>query len=561
MNKKTIALILLLAGICLLCAVCVWTAVPGGKSTKAAEFCSGEGGQLAVRVFPGWQEETIRPYVSGRDGIYYFFLPSALCGRTIRNRAPELSLAVGGQPLENGAVFEWEEGETYQISFGGAEPVPVKFMLSSPLPSLFITSQDGLMLLPEKGNEVTDRGTLLVVEADGTVSFGGSLTLKGRGNSSWYLFGKRPFNLKLDKAARILGMEKDKGWCLLANSWDYSYMNNKLALDMASGAGFSYVPDAEYADVYFDGDYLGVYLVTEKAEVDKNRIDITDLGLKNREMNLQKDPAAAKTFDFGSMRGIHLDSIPADLTGGYLIERDYRVSPDYPGRILPPSYFETESGTSFRIRVPEYADIREVEYIRRLVSRMEDAILSESGISESGESYLDYIDLSSWVRSYLVAEIAYDPDKDITNAFYYKDTDRRDPLIRMGPVWDYDNRFGGKEEFSSPEVMSGLSPKGWLVHLLEKPEFQDAVIREWNAFFRDYLQKEAPAKIRHWQEKIRQSVRMDNVRWFRGPGYPVRWPSTGEIFTDEYDFDSQVDYLQSWLEARCAFLDLRLGAE
>ena len=131
----------------------------------------------------------------------------------------------------------------------------------------------------------------------------------------------------------------------------------------------------------------------------------------------------------------------------------------------------------------------------------------------------------------------------------------------MGPVWDYDNRFGGEEDFASPEVLSGLSPDGWLVRLLEKPEFQDAVVREWNAFFRDYLQKEAPEKIRRWQEEIRQSVRMDNVRWFRGPGYPVKWPSAGEIFTDEYDFDSQVDYLQSWLEARCAFLDRRWGAE
>ena len=561
MNKKTIALILLLAGICLLCAFCVSAAVPGGKSAGIADFCSGEGGQLAVRVYPGWQEETIRPYFCERDSAYYFFLPSALCGRAIRNQAPELDLAVGGQPLGKGAVFEWEEGETYQFSFGGEAPVPVKFMLSSPLPALFITSQDGLMLLPEKGNEVTDRGTLLAVERDGSVSFGGGLTLKGRGNSSWYLFGKRPFNLKLDKSARLLGMEKDRDWCLLANAWDYSYMNNKLALDMAAGAGFSYVPDAEYADVYFDGDYLGVYLVTEKVEVDRNRIDIADLGLKNREVNLQRDPAAAEPFDTGSMRGVLLDSVPADITGGYLIERNYRLSPDYPARLLPPSYFETEeSGTAFRVRVPEYADAREVEYIRSLTSRMEQAILSESGTSDSGESWLDFIELSSWVRSYLVAEIACDHDKDVTNAYYYKDSDRVDSRFHMGPVWDYDNRFGGQEDFTSPEIPSGLNPDGWLLRLMEKPEFYEAVVQEWNAFFRDYLRNEAPLKISRWQEEIRQSVRMDNVRWFRGPGYPVKWPSAAGTFTDAYDFDAQADHLRAWLEARCAFLDSRWGA-
>ena len=127
--------------------------------------------------------------------------------------------------------------------------------------------------------------------------------IHGRGNSSFSTFLKKPYNIELNKAAGILGMNRDKDWCLLANAWDYSYMNNKLALDMAAGAGFEYVPDAEYADIYFNGNYYGIYLVAEKAEVSAEKISITDLEKKNERANPRTDMLTAENFDTGTQRG------------------------------------------------------------------------------------------------------------------------------------------------------------------------------------------------------------------------------------------------------------------
>ena len=55
-------------------------------------------------------------------------------------------------------------------------------------------------------------------------------------------------------------------------------IRNKLALDMAPYSGsFSYTSYGESVDLYMNGDYKGTYLLVKKTEVQKNRLQITDL--------------------------------------------------------------------------------------------------------------------------------------------------------------------------------------------------------------------------------------------------------------------------------------------
>ena len=75
------------------------------------------------------------------------------------------------------------------------------------------------------------------------------------------------------------------------------------------------------------------------------------------------------------------------------------------------------------------------------------------------------------------------------------------------------------------------------------------------SFFRDYLTNEAPVKIDTWQEQIRKSVEMDNVRWYRGEGYAKYWPHENGKFTSDYDFDEEADFLRNWIRRRREFLD------
>jgi hypothetical protein len=53
-------------------------------------------------------------------------------------------------------------------------------------------------------------------------------------------------------------------------------MKNKIAFDAANQMEFAYTPDAEYVDLWVDGDYIGNYLVTEKVEIGSGRLNLID---------------------------------------------------------------------------------------------------------------------------------------------------------------------------------------------------------------------------------------------------------------------------------------------
>ncbi len=404
MNRKKIALTLLLAGMTLLCVFAART------DARNASFCAGRFDRPAVRIRTNAYEEIINPYYREEDDIWYYFLPSGMDDKIIYNDTSDLSVSIDGRTLEAFERFEWEEGRDYRMVYDnihGHSEITVRFVSGSAIPSVFIETGSKTMGPLNESKDNIEPGTITVYEADGSVSCHGTLTIKGRGNSTYYTFFKKPFNIKMDKKTCLLGMDRARDWCLLANAWDYSYMNNMLAYDMAAGAGFDFVPEAAYADVYFNGDYWGLYLITEKVEINENRLKITDLAEMNRRANPGTDLELAEPFEQGDMKGISMENLPADITGGYLLERDYRIEPDYTRPVATNSKFRTKGyGTPINIRSPQNADIREVEYIRNLTSEMKQAVCSPECISETYKSWQDYIDLDSWVKWYMMAEIA-----------------------------------------------------------------------------------------------------------------------------------------------------------
>ena len=554
-RKKSILLVLFVIA-------CISAIVGVKYDDRNVQFVRMSDGTLGISVREKLYEEVIKPYYNSINDTYYYFMPSSLCGKHQVFNDYCLSFSVNSEAIRKYGCYYWDDNVAYIVKYGDIES-KIVFTESSKVASLFITTQSGSTESLDADKTNMEAGMITVFEADGTVTYSGGLTLKGRGNSTYRGFEKKPYNIKLDNEAGILGMELDKDYCLLANSWDYSYMNNILAFDMAKNVGFKYVPDAEYADVYFNGEYWGLYLVTEKVEIGNNRIDITDLSRENEVSNPGGIISDVEPFDYGYKRGVHLANLPNDISGGYLIERDYRLRPDYSSRVFTPSYFETdEYGTCFNIKSPEYADEAEVNYIGSLVSEMEQAIISADGFSETGKYYTDYIDIDSWVKCYMIAEIAYDLDKDVTNTYYYKDRDYVDSRFYAGLVWDYDCRFGGTYQYSNPNILTKLTEDvsfsgGYAQYLYDKNEFYDEICNLWNSFFEGYLREDAQENIDIWRELIRKSVENDNVRWDRNEGYKVTWPvaDNSSNFTTTYVFGEQVDHLKQWIESRRICLD------
>ncbi len=113
--------------------------------------------------------------------------------------------------------------------------------------------------------------------------YNGAATIKLRGNSTASR-PKRPFKLKLDSKADLLGLGidddgisyKSKHWVLLANDIDHSLLRNKLLYDFSGDIGTEYHFESTNVTVIYNGQYEGVYQLCEHRRVDEGRINITN---------------------------------------------------------------------------------------------------------------------------------------------------------------------------------------------------------------------------------------------------------------------------------------------
>ena len=102
--------------------------------------------------------------------------------------------------------------------------------------------------------------------ADGRV-LESTAKIKGRGNYTWAQ-AKRPYAIKLDAKQDWFGFGAAKDWVLLANYTDETHLRNFYAFTLAAGFNFAFTPQVRHAQVFINGSYAGLYLITEKIEID-----------------------------------------------------------------------------------------------------------------------------------------------------------------------------------------------------------------------------------------------------------------------------------------------------
>lgn len=66
-------------------------------------------------------------------------------------------------------------------------------------------------------------------------------------------------------------------------------MRNQIAYNLGADIGMNMSPDCRNIDLYVNGEYKGVYLITEKVEINKNRVDIFDLEEATEDLNPDLD--------------------------------------------------------------------------------------------------------------------------------------------------------------------------------------------------------------------------------------------------------------------------------
>ena len=117
-------------------------------------------------------------------------------------------------------------------------------------------------------------------ESIGSASAPLTMEIKGRGNYSWTGFDKKPYRIKLADKQPLLGMKKSKHFALLAHADDSNdrkgFMRNAVGFELSRMIGMTYTPDARPLEVVLNGDYIGLYFLTEHIRVDKDRVNIVE---------------------------------------------------------------------------------------------------------------------------------------------------------------------------------------------------------------------------------------------------------------------------------------------
>ena len=274
------------------------------------------------------------------------------------------------------------------------------------------------------------------------------LTIRGRGNTSWTEMPKKSYKIEFINKQAILGMPKDRDWALIANYADKTLMKNYLMYHLSAKLGAYYAPRCEFAELYINREYLGVYLLTETIKIAKKRINIPE----NNE--------------------------------SYIVEFDTRSQKD--DLIFHSSVYPTIEEI-FRIHAPKNASTKTLSLIENHITNFENYIKK---IDPNTNNHLEqWIDIEEFIKHYWIQEFSKNSD-----AWYHRSVFfswEKDSLIKMGPVWDFDVAFGGQSselQNKKYENVSRLKPEGWFI-----------ILFHWNKFlFKDPILSESTKK--YWKD-------------------------------------------------------------
>lgn len=406
------------------------------------------------------------------------------------------------------------------------QPVDTPFSFLAPEQDRFYNFEvTEVTIDTEKGKSINSKEEYIpcTVEVTGNSSVSGFKAtgqIRGRGNSTWEWYDKKPYRLKLDETASFLGLPSNRDWVFMADYRDVTHMMNLVGFTLARCLDIPYANHIRYVRLELNGQDMGLYAVTEQVEEGGNRV--------------------------------RLDSVQ-----GLLIALDVNDGPaDCPDATN--NFWSKVYGTACAVKYPDNAGHDEVDYASKAFAELENAIKSKDW-----EQINDVLDVKSMAGYLLAQEIMGNVEMNNGASIRsgYINRYSEDSKWIMGPLWDcdggfsydwsdmYDYRGWGHTYFgnyqylvfgSDPYKRTGKygSYPHWISDLFGVPEFVELVQDIWNDKYEktlDYLLD----VIDLASDAIASDAKQDLKLWS----------------IDNYTFKVQVSKLKNWLDNRFEYLD------
>ena len=359
---------------------------------------------------------------------------------------------------------------------------------------------------------------LTIISGDGTALLSEPGTTRERGNAS-RSFPKKPYRIKFDKKQHVLDAPaKAKKWTLINNYGDKTLMRNMLAFELSRRMGMTYTPYGTAVDVLLNGEYKGCYQLCDQVEINKNRINITEMTSKDNE---------------GSA-----------LTGGYFVEIDAYAYEEK-------SWFNSNKGNPVTIKSPDEDSIttQQKNYIKGYFNKME-------------ADWKSYLDLNSFLRHFLVGELSGNTDT-YWSVYMYKDRD--DDMMYTGPVWDFDLAFNNDlrtypvNSKTDYIYRSGGSCAGNMRSFTDKIVVNDAnakkqLVEIWDEARQGGLTEEnMVAYIDSLESVLQQSQKLNFIRW------PMMNQLVHQNFKIWGSYEAEVENVRDFMKERIDWMDRKLN--
>lgn len=452
----------------------------------------------------------------------------------------------------------------------------IHVMKSAHLRSMFLFSDD-----PEnKGREYIESdpqhmleatGEIALVNAEGAVDYAGRLErIRGRGNSTWKL-PKKSYLLKLEDKYDLLltgnPEERNRSWLLISNAYDGSLLHNQIAMDLALEMGLSGNSRSEQVDLYYDGEYRGTYLLTEKLEVSNGRVEGLNYEkllkkwnkwIGQRDLDLLEVQTDVNRFGetFHYTAGL-LDNGTVDA-GTYLVQFK-RVS----GIENEPVGFQV-GYRHYELMDPQHASQGMMRYVSERFSEALTALQHGGVHPETGRRAEELFDVDAFARMLLIFELGYNAD-----GFLYSSTNFVLPSgggpITPGPVWDFDDAMRHRRGALNAGYAQGLKAgqvrdhRNLMRDFYETPVFAEALkevcMNELHPIIKQVLLGDEKGRyLKSMDEYVAQlsaSAAMNDRRWEK----LVKDASLLYV----QGFENETAYLRRYFEERIDWLYQVMG--
>ena len=376
--------------------------------------------------------------------------------------------------------------------------------------------------------------TITVDHPDDKWDYTGTGRIRGRGNSTWLWYEKKPYRIKLDEKASIVGLAAEKDWVLLANYRDPSHVMNAFVFELGHVMDLPYTNHSRYMEVNLNGKYIGLYQLTEQIEQGKNRVNVDDLD--------------------GILISFDLDDGPSLSSGA------------------KNNFWSKIYGMPVAVKYPEEENLSDftMDDIMEDLGALESAILSirknknnPAAIKKSMDKVRELLDVQSFIDYLIIQELTYNVELAAPRSMYmHKDVGGK---WVMGPLWDFDAGFDfdwgtmydGHHYFASyKKLMLGKDPVHHAGGNGGVPEFFTDIFRS-DEFCKEFYDRwmeispkimtEAWDNTQKYIDEAKDAMDRNAERW------PIYFPSDGNPKT-LISYEEEIEKLYVWLTDRIEYL-------